>query len=248
MSVIRGLSICTLRPDGQAPYDFSPSRRALWETPDQLALLAPHAMVVKPRELTLYQERRGSPAELQQTVSQITSGQLAIRNIVVYDKLSFWKAVCFEPNTPFANKTFSEFFMELVDSLLTLSSERAVIQPDLIFLKSGGVSESVELREMRSAWWVSALKVAIYFTVAIPLLLLAIKAVLRSFHTFHITPRSGVVRAGESLAPNYVAWSTTQVAPERSLEELKRELNEGTPEREQLAPDYVALSNPEDLP
>lgn len=92
------------------------------------------------------------------------------------NKIDFFTPVVFTNSS----KSSEQFLLEAVDSYFYLGGKKAEVFPNS--LKNG--TELVYLAEKKSSFWAAALKVASYCTLILPLLALAVKAVLRSKHHF----------------------------------------------------------------
>lgn len=85
----------------------------------------------------------------------------------------------------FGNQSTSctQSLLETVDSYFYLGGRQAHVMPGYVQQER----EAVHLREAdASPCWVTALKVISYLTIAIPVVMMIAKAILRSIHTFYI--------------------------------------------------------------
>ncbi|MBS1659068.1 MAG: hypothetical protein JST18_13355 [Bacteroidetes bacterium] len=105
--------------------------------------------------------------------------------------LGFFTPITFN-NLP---KSFLQSLLENVDSYFPQPEKTAhVVQGEAV----GGREGVVLSKGTSSSCLVTALKVASYFTIVIPLILLAAKAILRQVHHFHLIDTAQRVRAGIS--------------------------------------------------
>lgn len=92
-------------------------------------------------------------------------------------------------------KSFSQSLLENIDSYFPQPEKIAhVVQGEAVDGREGVVL----LNGTSSSCLVTALKVASYFTILIPLILLAAKAILRSIHHFHLIDTAQRLKAGIS--------------------------------------------------
>jgi hypothetical protein len=103
-------------------------------------------------------------------------------------KVGFFTAVSFG-NQP---KSCTQSFLETVDSYFYLGGKKAYVIPG--HTQSG--AEGAVLSKDSPAFLITALKVVSYLTVALPIVMLIVKAVLRSIHTFHIVDVKQKVEEG----------------------------------------------------
>jgi hypothetical protein len=93
-------------------------------------------------------------------------------------KVGFFTAVSFGDQS----KSCTQWLLETVDSYLYLGGKKAYVIPG--HTQSG--AEGAILSKDSPAFLITALKVISYLTLALPIVMLIVKAVLRSIHTFHI--------------------------------------------------------------
>jgi len=103
-------------------------------------------------------------------------------------KVGFFTAVSFGNQT----KSCTQSFLETVDSYFYLGGKKAYVIPG--HTQSG--AEGAVLSKDSPAFLITALKVVSYLTVALPIVMLIVKAVLRSIHTFHIVDVKQKVEEG----------------------------------------------------
>lgn len=96
------------------------------------------------------------------------------------NSISFFTPVVYTKS----NSDLSEGMLEIVDNLLSLNGKQAIV---IQGQKVNG-KELVLLTESNPSLLATIGKVALYFTVIIPLILLAIKCVLRTTHQFYTWP------------------------------------------------------------
>jgi hypothetical protein len=95
------------------------------------------------------------------------------------NSVSFFTPICFDH----LSKSWSESLLEAADSYFTLSDERACVMEGLdVDGSKATILDQVEAPTMFS----TALKVASYITLVIPLVVLLAKLVLRLTHSFHL--------------------------------------------------------------
>lgn len=92
------------------------------------------------------------------------------------DKLNFFTSVKY--NNP--DKSFSDYLLEKVDNYFYLGGRKA------IWLGRKDGVEEVFLAKVNSSKLMSVAKIVSYFTVVIPLIMLLVKACLRSTHNFKV--------------------------------------------------------------
>jgi len=103
------------------------------------------------------------------------------------------------------------FLLEKVDSYFYLGGKKAKIEPGY----TKGNSEGVCLVDSKSS--LTALKVASYFTVVIPLLMLVAKSILRSNYDFYLLHREKVsIIDLSSTPPTKPTMDTLQIKAENS--------------------------------
>lgn len=103
-------------------------------------------------------------------------------------KVGFFTAVSFGDQP----KSCTQPFLETVDSYFYLGGKKAYVIPG--HTQSG--AEGAVLSKDSPAFLITALKVVSYLTVALPIVMLIVKAVLRSIHTFHIVDVKQKVEEG----------------------------------------------------
>ncbi|GAB4234380.1 MAG: hypothetical protein Tsb0021_13680 [Chlamydiales bacterium] len=95
-------------------------------------------------------------------------------------KLSFFTPVCYEDNK------FIHRFAEEIDGFFSFSDEKAYVIPSSILGNSQAVT--IKCRSEKHNVIKTAVKVALIFTVIVPLIVLAAKTAFRLTHQFHFTP------------------------------------------------------------
>ncbi|MBI3237050.1 MAG: DUF648 domain-containing protein, partial [Chlamydiales bacterium] len=97
-------------------------------------------------------------------------------NLIKIHDVSFFQPIVFASNP----KSYPEFFLEKVDSYFYLGGKKAYV------IENTDQGKKAVLCKDRSPCLITALKVASYATIILPVILLIIKAVLRSIHTFEL--------------------------------------------------------------
>lgn len=93
------------------------------------------------------------------------------------NKISFFTPVCYNPSS-----TFTQSILECVDSYFHLGGMKA--QAHSNFTK--GSATRVFLENVECSFLMTALKVASYFTLILPLIMLVAKVILRCSHDFYL--------------------------------------------------------------
>jgi Family of unknown function (DUF648) len=91
-----------------------------------------------------------------------------------------------------APKSFSQSCLETVDSYFSLGGKKAVV----ISGNTEKSSEGTILADERSSFLVTALKLVSYLTIALPVVMLIAKALLRSMHSFYIIDAKKKIEEG----------------------------------------------------
>jgi|GEM_PF-2256524 len=100
------------------------------------------------------------------------------------DNVSFWTPVCFDKS----DRSNRESFVETVDSYFYLGGRKAKV----ISKQSGQTNQEAHLIDGSSSRWKSAAKIASYFTIILPVIMLAIKYLLRSNSNFYVQKKDRV--------------------------------------------------------
>jgi hypothetical protein len=97
-------------------------------------------------------------------------------------KIGFWTPVKYE-NQP---TTLGQKMRQGADSYFKFGGKVAVVIPGVIENGSTGV----KLQEEQAVCWQTALKIASYFTVILPVLMCVVKVISRAFYPFHMCQRT----------------------------------------------------------
>ncbi len=93
----------------------------------------------------------------------------------------------------FVHKTCVESVLEAADNYFFLGGEKA-------FAYSAITPEQVVLMEESPEFWVTAFKVASYFTVILPVIMLTVKVILRSIYSFQIVDVKAMLETGIDIS------------------------------------------------